>query len=119
MVKKPKLQLVGQTDADPLAPPATLGKAGREQWNTIQSEYGITDSGGLALLAQACAAIDEIAECAEIVARDGHMIRGKSGVKEHPLLRHSLALRAFVCRTLQRLGLNLEPVRPAAGRPTR
>ena len=119
MAKKPKLELVGPSTANPLAPPATLGKAGREQWEAIQVEYAISDSGGLALLLQACAAIDEIAECTEIVTRDGHMVRGKSGTKEHPLLRHSLALRAFHCRTLQRLGLNLEPLRPEIGRPPR
>jgi hypothetical protein len=72
----------------------------------IQPEYGISDSGGLALLEQICAAIDEIAA---IIARDGRMIRGKFGPREHPLLKHGLAFRDFVYRTLQRLGLNLEP----------
>lgn len=63
------------------------------------------------------AAVDEIAECAAIIARDGRMIRGKFGPREHPLIKTQLALRAFVCRTLQRLGLNLEPTKPV-GRPS-
>ena len=116
MAKKPKLELVGSSVTNPTAPHATLGKAGRDQWQSIQSEYGISDSGGLALLQQICAAADEIAECAAIIARDGRMIRGKFGPREHPLLKHELALRAFVCRTLQRLGLNLEPIK-SVGRP--
>jgi hypothetical protein len=116
MAKKPPLELVGSSTANPLAPPATLGKAGRSQWESIQSEYGINDSGGLALLQQVCAAVDEIAECTAVIARDGAMVRGKFGPREHPLLRHQLALRAFVCRTVQRLGLNLEPVK-SVGRP--
>jgi hypothetical protein len=40
----------------------------------------------------------------------------KSGMREHPLLKGELANRAFVCRSLHRLGLNLEVVKPI-GRP--
>jgi hypothetical protein len=116
MAKKPKLELVGSSTANPSAPPSVLGKAGRNLWQSIMSEYDIADSGGLALLEQACAAVDGIAECDVIIARDGHMIRGKFGPREHPLLKNQLAQRAFVCRTLQRLGLNLEPVK-SIGRP--
>ncbi len=60
MAKKPPLKLVGSSADNPGAPPATLGKAGRHQWEVIQSEYAISDSGGLALLEQICAAVDEI-----------------------------------------------------------
>ena len=116
MAKKPRLELVGRSDGDPLAPPKMLGRAGRDQWTAIQTEYGIRDFGGIALLAQVCAAVDEIAECAAIIANDGHMIRGKFGPREHPLLKHQLALRAFACRQLQRLGVNLEPIKNV-GRP--
>jgi hypothetical protein len=80
--------------------------------------HDIADSSGLVLLEQACAAVDGIAECAATIARDGRIIRGKFGPREHPLLKHELALRAFVCRTLQRLGLNLEPTNKSVGRPT-
>jgi hypothetical protein len=81
------------------------------------SEYRIEDSGGLAMLEQACCAIDRIAEYAKVIARDGFVIRTKSGLKDHPLLKHELAARAFVVRTLQRLGLDLEPVK-SIGRPS-
>jgi hypothetical protein len=37
--------------------------------------------------------------------------------KAHPALRDELALRAFITRTLQRLGLDVEPVRAGVGRP--
>jgi hypothetical protein len=116
MAKKTRFELVRPTAANPLAPPANLGQAGREQWRAIQDEYGITDTGGLALLEQLCAATDQIAECAAAVARDGLMVRGKFGPREHPLLKHELALRSFVCRGLVKLGLNVEPVK-SVGRP--
>ena len=40
----------------------------------------------------------------------------KHGMKEHPALRAELGCRAFITRNLQRLGLNLEDVKPV-GRP--
>jgi hypothetical protein len=39
-----------------------------------------------------------------------------AGPRDHPLLKHELAARSFVVRTLQRLGLNMEAVKPT-GRP--
>jgi hypothetical protein len=38
-------------------------------------------------------------------------------MKEHPALRGELASRAFVAKMLLRLGLDVEPMRPTAGRP--
>lgn len=115
-MKNTKLKLVGPTKSNPFAPPATLGKAGASQWRTIMSEYRIEDSGGRAVLLQVCSATDNLAECDAAIARDGAMIRTKNGPKEHPLCKQRLALRAFICRSVQRLGLNLEAVKPV-GRP--
>ena len=70
------------------------------------------------MLAQACAALDRSEECAAAIARDGVTMRLKAGLsKDHPLLKHELAARAFVVRTLGRLGLDVEPIRPV-GRPS-
>ena len=82
------------------------------------SEYDITDSGSLAMLEQACTAVDRLTEYSAAIDRDGPVVRTKQGTKEHPLAKLELATRAFVVRTLQRLGLNLEPAKPI-GRPTR
>lgn len=38
-------------------------------------------------------------------------------MKAHPAIREELACRGFVVRTLQKLGLNCEPVRSGPGRP--
>jgi hypothetical protein len=45
------------------------------------------------------------------------VVQARNGPKDHPALRHELAARAFVAKTLLRLGLNVEPVRPVPGRP--
>ena len=36
--------------------------------------------------------------------------------REHPLLKHEVAARAFTVRTIEKLGLNFEPVK-SVGRP--
>ena len=37
--------------------------------------------------------------------------------REHPLLKHQLATRSFIVRSLHRLGLDIEPARHEIGRP--
>jgi hypothetical protein len=119
MTKKPKLALVGATAPDATSPPATLREAGSILWRSVMSEYQITDSGGLAILEQACASADRASEFAAAIDRDGPMIASKAGVRAHPLIRAEMAARGFTCRALQKLGLNIEPIkgvgRPASG----
>jgi hypothetical protein len=80
------------------------------------SEYQIDDGGGLEILQQICGAIDAVESQSEQIERDGETIKIKGVIRSHPLLRELLANRAFICRGLQRLGLNIEAVRPV-GRP--
>jgi hypothetical protein len=58
-----------------------------------------------------------LAEYDEEIGRDGVTIRTKSGVREHPLLKHRLATQSFVVRSLHRLGLDIIPPRHEIGRP--
>lgn len=98
--------------------PGKLGKPGAALWRDVMAEYEITDCGGLALLASACASLDRAEACKAQIDRDGEMIRGKAGPREHPLLKHELAARAFMVKTLRTLGINIEgAARPGPGRP--
>ena len=119
MVKKPPTLTVidPASKPNPLAPPPSLGEAGTKLWRDIHSDFEITDAGGLAMLAQICAAADRVAEYASTIARDGSTIRTKTGLKDHPLLRHELAAQSFIVRSLHRLGLDIEPARHEIGRP--
>ena len=85
-------------------------------WARVHSEYSISDAGGIELLAQACAVVDRAEALAACVERDGVMIYDKQDPKAHPALKEELAARAFICRTLQRLGINVEAIKPP-GRP--
>lgn len=113
---KPPLKVVSPAGTGP-APPRKLGEPGRALWDAIQADYAIADVGGVEMLMQICAAQDRVEALAERITRDGETVYVRSLPKSHPALREELSLRAFICRNLQRLGLNFEPVK-APGRPT-
>jgi hypothetical protein len=99
------------------SPPRDLGQHGRKLWDEVQAAYGIADRGGVELLAQACAALDRAEGLAAAIATDGAIVYTRTGVpRSHPAVKDELACRAFLVRTLERLGLNVEGVKPA-GRP--
>jgi P27 family predicted phage terminase small subunit len=117
MVKTPPLSIVSGATVG-VSPPRKLEAYGTALWNRVQAEYGIADTGGIELLAQACAALDRAESLAEAIARDGPVIYTRNGApKSHPAVKDELALRAFITRTLERLGLNVESIRPGPGRP--
>jgi hypothetical protein len=115
--EKPMLTVVSGALATIIEPPSTLGEPGAKLWRSVMKQYDIRDAGGLAILEAACAARDRRTDWAAIITQEGPMIRTKQGPKEHPLIRHEREERALECRLLQKLGLDVEPVRPGVGRP--
>ena len=55
----------------------------------------------------------------DAIDRDGETVHSRAGPKPHPALRDELALRAFIVRTIERLGLNVEAIKTSAGHPLR
>jgi hypothetical protein len=120
MTKKPKeppLRVVSDREVTGPQPSRNLGEHGLKLWNAIVSEYEVGDCSGIELLTQACQACDRAEALAAHVAEDGEIVRTPTGIKAHPAIREELACRGFVVRTLQKLGLNYEPLRSAPGRP--
>jgi hypothetical protein len=118
MPRKPKLALIpAQPEPEGLPPPDGLGATGTALWRKITTLYAFDDPGSVETLFQACAAADRAEACREAIESDGVLIRTKAGVRDHPLIKHELAARAFTVRSLARLGLDLEPVRDRVGRP--
>jgi len=114
---KPPLTLIDPASTG-ISPPRKLGEHGLSLWNSVQNAYRVDDAGGIELLAQACAAADRVEALAERITADGEVIHSRAGPKAHPALRDELAGRAFIVRTLERLGLNVETVKPL-GRPSK
>ncbi len=98
-------------------PPRPLGNHGQALWDAVQREYIIADAGGVEMLCQACQALDRAEGLRAQVDQDGAVFTTSTGLlKDHPALKHELAARAFIVRTLARLGLDVEAVKPV-GRP--
>ena len=116
MSKKQPLTVVGSTTTLP-QPPIKLDDHGARLWRSVMGEYAITDIGGIELLTQACLSLDRASELAARIAHDGAVIYPKGVPRAHPAVKDELACRAFVVRTLQKLGLNVEQVKQP-GRPS-
>jgi hypothetical protein len=77
----------------------------------------IQDAGGRELLVLACQQLDRAEALKAQIDQEGEVVQTRNGPRDHPALRHELQARAFVAKTLLRLGLNVEPLRPVPGRP--
>jgi hypothetical protein len=117
MAKKLPLTLVPDQPGTSINPPRTLSNHGRSLWNRVMSSYDIRDVGGIELLTLACQALDRAESLSELINAEGAVIAVRGVPREHPALKSELANRAFVSRTLARLGLDVEPLRPGVGRP--
>ena len=116
MPSKPPLKLVA-TARNPPDAPADLGPAGRELWQSLTSEFDICDAEGLFMLGQACRSVDRAERCKAEIDATGELISVRGQYRAHPLIRDETASRALAIRTVQKLGLRLEPVKPI-GRPS-
>jgi hypothetical protein len=101
-----------------ISPPRPLGSHGMALWGRVQGEYAIADVGGVELLTQICTVLDRVEALAEGIQRDGSIVYSRAGVpRAHPALREELAGRAFIARSLERLGIGLEGVKPVGHPP--
>lgn len=115
-MKKPPLSVVtpGKTG---IQPPQQFGQPGVELWGFVQSQFRIVDCGGVTILTQLCTAADRLEILKSQIDSDGPIIKTKNGPRANPLIREETALRAFICRGLERLGIASEPIKATPGRP--
>src|SRR5262245_21950011 len=120
MVERPPKAPFSVVTALPLQvpdPPRPLGPAGLALWQAIQTDYSITDQGGIAMLLVGCQAFDRAERLRAQIDADGEVIRLRNGsVRAHPAIRDEVACRAQVMRAIEKLGLNYEAIKPV-GRP--
>ena len=88
--------ITGQPVVDQEPIPPDLGPNGTRLWTRVQNEYRVCDVGGVELLTQACRALDRAERCRKQIDEEGETIVTKGGLRDHPLLKHELAARAFV-----------------------
>jgi P27 family predicted phage terminase small subunit len=115
--EKPPFSVVSALPVIVPDPPRPLGTHGRQLWDRVQGEYRISDCGGVEILAQICAAQDRVETLRERIDADGETVHTRGGMpRAHPALRDELQLRSFIVKSLEKLGLNVEAVKPP-GRP--
>jgi hypothetical protein len=86
----------------------------------LSKEYGITDSGGKAILEAGLMAYDRAEQSRKQIDKDGLMILcAKGGFQKHPLLQTERDNRALWLAALRQLNLDVIPLNPGPGRPTR
>src|SRR4051794_30738190 len=106
------------SDSPRLAPARPLGGHGRALWDRVTDSYALDDIGGQEMLLTACTMLDRAEALRQQIDNDGAVLHFPDGqLKSHPCLKDELAAFAFVSRTLQRLGLDVEPL-GRVGRPT-
>jgi hypothetical protein len=113
---KPKLSVI-KSEQVAMAPPAHLGDAGRELWQTIQAGYQISDPGGLALLRTAAEASDRVASARAQIDEQGELLTIRGIPRVNPLCAVERDARAALIRAIKELHLDLEPLRDRPGRP--
>lgn len=98
-------------------PPEHLSKDARILWKRLVDEYGIVDSGGLAILRAGIEAFDR-SQCARVlIDKHGLVIKDRFGaVKPNPLISCERDARAAFLQALKQLNLDLEPLKDI-GRP--
>jgi hypothetical protein len=112
---QPPLTIVGAT-ADIPQPSRPLGSHGRSLWDRVMAAYDISDVGGIEMLAVAASAIDRAERCRERINLDGEMIKTRTGMRSHPLIRDELQALALAMRTMASI---MSCSNPSVGRERR
>lgn len=102
-----------------ITPPSHLSAPARRWFKSMQTEYGITDSGGLSLLIAAAEAWQRAAEARALVSKAGCVVQDRFGQSvPHPAVKIERESRGQLLTALKALQLDIEPVKPP-GRPAR
>jgi P27 family predicted phage terminase small subunit len=99
-------------------PPKSLGKTGRQFWQSVLESYLLEDAHHLRLLENACTSLDRAAAARDAIAADGVTTKNRFGeIVAHPAVNiERQSMNAFR-QNVRELGLDLEsgPVEAARG----
>ena len=84
--------------------PKHLASPEADLWKTLIDDYGISDSGGQAILLAELEAHSRARMCRELIDRDGLLVEGKP----HPLLLCERDSRKLFLSALRQLDLDVE-----------
>jgi hypothetical protein len=98
--------------------PKDLSSASRRWWAMMKEDYGIEDSGGLAVLTLAARALDRAEAAKAVIDREGMLVTDRFGcAKAHPCCAIERDARASMLTAIRNLHLDLQPNHDRPGRP--
>src|SRR5687768_11554750 len=98
-------------------PPPNLSREAKAWWRKINSEWALDDS-SLLILESAFESFDRMRQAQEIIAIEGIVIKDRfDQIKQHPATLVERDAKAAMVRQIKALGLDLEPLNAAPGRP--
>ena len=83
-----------------LPPPADLGPAGKKLWQDITQDFTLETAAEVQQFYEACVMEDRAVQLRARIDAEGLVTKT---YRDHPCLKHELAARAFVVRTLANL----------------
>lgn len=108
---------LNQLDNPAPRPPPNLPEPAAKLWRRLQTDYGIVDSGGQAVLSACCEAAGRMWQAQEVLNSEGLTIRDRHGqLRVHPCVKIEHDSRAQLLTGLKLLSLDIEPLRDI-GRP--
>jgi P27 family predicted phage terminase small subunit len=94
-------------------PPKTLSSESKALWKGLITDYGITDSAGLALVRQCCEATDRLRQVQGILKRDGLCTVDRFGQRRaHPMVAAERDCRQQILAAIRGLRLDISSAPP-------
>ncbi len=99
-------------------PPNGLSAEARAWWESIRTEYDVSDPGGLLILQSAVEAFDRMRQAQRRLKREGLTVTDRFGQsKANPLTLTERDSRSAMLAALKALNLDIVPTEPRVGRP--
>jgi hypothetical protein len=94
-------------------PPRHLKRSGRELWASVQAEYAIEDSAGLALLTTAAECLDRMRGAQAAIRKHGEVVDGRYAdvIRLNPACALERDSRNGFLAAMKQLNLDIEPLR--------
>jgi len=89
----------------PTRAPADLSPTSAKWWKDVVTQFDLRSAGELQTLTEAARSLDRIAQCREVLGRDGLFVEGSRGLVSHPACRLELQHRGVVLMACRSLGI--------------
>ena len=90
----------------PTKTPKELDKESAKWWMNCVTQFGLKTDGETQVLTEAAHSLDRIAQCREVITKDGLFTDSQRGKVAHPAIRIELQHRALVLQACRQLGIS-------------